>query len=242
MSSRAYVRMEFKRTFRNRRFFIISLVMPILLYSLIAGPNQHQTLGGIPFPLYYMVGMVSFGGTAAVLGAGARIALERQVGWNRQLRITPLSPLAYMSTKVLTGYFTAACSIAALYILGASFGVSLPAIRWVEMTAFVIVGLVPFAAIGVALGLVLTADSMGPALGGGVSLLSILGGAFGPLANHGVLADLVKLVPSFWVVRAGYIALGAQPWSVEGWVVIVVWTVVGVRLARLAYRRDTSSV
>ncbi len=50
-----------------------------------------------------MVGLASFGTMSAMLSCGARIAAERAVGWNRQLRITPLSPRAYFRVKVLTG-------------------------------------------------------------------------------------------------------------------------------------------
>jgi ABC-2 type transport system permease protein len=238
----SYARFEVKRTFRNRRFFLISLAMPILLFCLVAIPNANRKIGGINFATYYMIGMVTFGGSAAVLSAGARIALERQVGWNRQLRITPLSPFAYMAIKVLTGYFTASCTIAGLYVLGGIFGAPIAPLRWVEMTALVLVGLIPFAAIGVTLGLVLTADSMGPALGGGISLISILGGAFGPIVSSGALLDVTRLIPSYWLVRAGYVGLGGQSWNAEGWIVIAAWTAVGIRLARIAYRRDTSKV
>ena len=38
-----------------------------------------------------MVGLAAFGAMNAVLAFGARIAAEREVGWNRQLRLTPLS-------------------------------------------------------------------------------------------------------------------------------------------------------
>ncbi|MFL5903851.1 MAG: ABC transporter permease, partial [Solirubrobacteraceae bacterium] len=55
---------------------------------------------------------------------------ERQAGWNRQLRITPLSPRAYFRAKVLTGYLMAGLTIAVLYVCGASLRVSLPVGRW----------------------------------------------------------------------------------------------------------------
>ena len=38
-----------------------------------------------------MVGLAAFGAMNAVLGSGGRIVAERAVGWNRQLRPTPLS-------------------------------------------------------------------------------------------------------------------------------------------------------
>ncbi len=77
MSALPYTRFEFKRTLRNRRFFVLSLGFPVVLYFLIAGPQRsnHDLLGsGISAPLYYMVGMVAFGTMSAMLSSGARIA------------------------------------------------------------------------------------------------------------------------------------------------------------------------
>ena len=70
------------------------------MYFLLAGPNKdnHNFGGdatshtGLFAPQYYMVGLLAFGAMVAVLSGGARIAAERTVGWNRQLRLTPLSP------------------------------------------------------------------------------------------------------------------------------------------------------
>ena len=114
MSTLLYTRYELLRTVRNRRFFLISLVVPVLFYFLIAGPNKNDKSllsSGLPAPLYYMVGLLAFGTMAAMIGAGARIASERSVGWNRQLRISPLTPLAYFRTKLVTSYLTAGMTI-----------------------------------------------------------------------------------------------------------------------------------
>ena len=40
VSALAYTRFEFKRTLRNRRFFVLSLGFPVILYFLIAGPQR----------------------------------------------------------------------------------------------------------------------------------------------------------------------------------------------------------
>ena len=40
MNAATYTRYEIVRAFRNRRFFMFSLVFPLLLYFLTAGPNQ----------------------------------------------------------------------------------------------------------------------------------------------------------------------------------------------------------
>jgi ABC-2 type transport system permease protein len=93
-------------------------------------------------------------------------------------------------------------SIVALYAAGLSLGVSMPARDWLVMTGLILVGLIPFAALGIALGHLLTPDSIGPAIGGGVSVLALLGGTWFPLGSHGFLHDLAQYLPSYWRVLA----------------------------------------
>jgi len=241
----SYTRFELLRTFRNRRFFVFSLGFPLILYFLIAGPNRHDTNfggSGLPAPLYYMVGLASFGTMSAMLSTGARIAGERQVGWNRQLRLTPLSPRAYLRAKVLTAYAMALVTLSLLYISGATLGVSLPAHDWVQMTLLILVGLVPFAALGILIGHLVTVDSIGPVMGGTVSLLALVSGTWFPISDSGFLHDVAQNLPSYWLVQASHVALGGDAWPARGWIVMAVWTVLLAALARRAYRRDTARV
>jgi ABC-2 type transport system permease protein len=63
VSGLVYTRYELLRTFRNRRFFFFSLGFPLIFFWLIAAPKhntdlrRHRHLA----PLYYMVGLASFG-------------------------------------------------------------------------------------------------------------------------------------------------------------------------------------
>ncbi|HEX5146452.1 MAG TPA: ABC transporter permease [Conexibacter sp.] len=237
-----YLRFELLRTLRNRRFFVFSLVFPLILYFVIAGPqkNDHDFAGtGIPAPLYFMVGLVSFGAMAAMLSSGARIAGEREVGWNRQLRITPLRPREYLRAKVVTAYMMAGISIVLMYVAGASLGVRIEAGRWVDMTLLILVGLVPFAAFGIFIGHRLTVDSIGPVMGGGISLLALLGGTWGPIATSGFFYDLCRALPSYWLVQASHVALGGRAWGGLGWGVMAAWSVICAAMALRAFRRDT---
>jgi ABC-2 type transport system permease protein len=244
MRQATYIRYELLRTFRNRRFFILALGFPVVLYLLIAGPNRHiDSLGGtgISAPLYYMVGLAAFGTMNAMLSAGARIASERTTGWNRQLRITPLTARTYFRAKVLTSYLVALTTLVLLYLCGTALGVRLTAHEWLEMTLLMLVGLIPFAAIGIFLGHMFTADSIGPVIGGGVALLAILGGTWFPITS-GVLLHIAQALPSYWLVQASHVALGGASWGARGWIVVAAWTVVGTFLAARAYRRDTKRV
>jgi len=245
VSSLAYVRFELVRTFRNRRMLVFSLGFPLILFFMIAAPNRHEhNLGGtgISLPLYYMVGLVSFGAMTALISSGARIASERTDGWTRQLRITPLTTSAYFRAKVLTGYTMAALTIGLLYASGISLGVTLPASRWLEMTGLILIALVPFAALGILLGHLLTSDSIGPATGGVVSLLALVSGTWFPLGSHGLVHDIAQFLPSYWLVRASHVSVGGQAWDATGWIVVAAWAIVLAALARVAYRRDTERV
>jgi ABC-2 type transport system permease protein len=235
-----YLRFEILRTLRNRRFFIFSLVFPLILFLAIAGPHRDQQLFGIPFALYYMTGMAAWGTMVAVVSGGARIATERSIGWTRQMRVTPLSTRMYFGSKIASGYVMACLSIATLYAAGTAYGVRLSAAQWLTMTGLLLVGLIPFAVLGILLGHLLTPDSIGPAIGGATSLLALLGGAYGPLVTSGVLFTIVKFLPSYWLVQAGKTALGGGGWPAEAWIVIAVWTVVLARIATRVYQRDTA--
>jgi ABC-2 type transport system permease protein len=245
MRSLAYTRFELVRTLRNRRLLVFSLGFPLVLFFMIVAPNRNVhnfDSTGISLPLYYMVGLVAFGAMTALISSGSRIASERTDGWTRQLRITPLTTRAYFRAKVFTGYAMAALTIVLLYAAGISLGVTLPAASWLKMTGLILVALLPFAALGVVLGHLLTSDSIGPATGGVVSLLALVSGTWFPLGSHGFVHDVAQFLPSYWLVQASHVALGGQAWGATGWIVLAVWTVGLVILASVVYRRDTGRV
>ena len=99
--------------------------LPARLFLFIATSNKNVVVEGIPFPVYYLTGMVAWGTMNAVSAGGGIIALERAVGWTRQLRITPLPVSAYMATKVASGYALACLTIVVLYIAAVSIPVHL---------------------------------------------------------------------------------------------------------------------
>jgi ABC-2 type transport system permease protein len=239
----AYTRFETVRAFRNRRFFLFSLVFPLVLYFVVAGPNQGERNlqgTGLSAPLYFMVSMASFGTMTAMLGTGGRIATERAVGWNRQLRISPLTAFAYLRAKIVIAYMMALLSLGGLYVAGTILGVRLPADQWIGMTALVLVGLIPFAALGILLGHLLTTDTIGPAIGGGTSLLALFSGTWFPLSSTGVIHEIAQGLPSYWLVQANRVALGGHGWSATGWLVVTGWSVALIAAAARAYRRDTA--
>jgi ABC-2 type transport system permease protein len=242
MNVATYTRFELLRTFRNYRFFLFALGFPLLLYFLIATPNRNETdLGGtgISAPLYFMVGLAAFGAMNGAMGSGARVSVERLLGWTRQLQLTPLSTGTYFRAKIVSAYATALVTILLLYVAGVTLGVRLSALTWLQMTGLLLVGLIPFVVLGLLLGHLLNPDSIGPAVGGATALLGFFGGVWFPIAGSGLLHSIAIGLPSYWLVQASRVGIGGGGWGSTGWLVVGAWTAALVVLARWAYRRDT---
>jgi ABC-2 type transport system permease protein len=236
MSSRTYLTYELKRTFRNRRFLFFSLGFPLLLFLAVGGSQRDAEIApGVPFLEYYMVGMAGWGAMTAVLAGGARSSMERAAGWVRLLRLTPLSVAGYFRAKILSGYVMGGLTLLLLYGAGVALGVRLQLHDWVQMTALILVALVPIAILGILLGHLLTPDSMGPVMGGLSALLAFVGGAW--FVTTGFLADLGQYVPSYWLTQAGRLTVAGDSWPLKGWLVIAAWSIVLAAVAVRVYRR-----
>src|SRR5215831_6362577 len=113
--------------------------------------------------------------------------------------------------------------------------------HWLEIGGLLLVGLIPFIALGIVLGYLVRADALTPVIGGIVVLFALVGGVYGfQLAHSGPLFDVMKAIPSYWLVQAGKTALGSGSWPAQGWIVIAAWTVALVAAASLAYRRSAA--
>ena len=243
MTYPVYLRYEVLRNFRNWRFLFLTLAFPLVLYLLIGSVNRHVKFEGVAFPVYFMTAMATLGTMAAVISGCAIIATERATGWTRQMRITPLPARTYFRAKVVVGYLRALLTLVILALAGTALGVRLPAQGWLTVLGLFLVGLIPFAVLGILLGHLIGADAAAVATGGIVTLFALLGGVYGfQVATSGPVLAIIKALPSYWLVQAGKTALGGHDWPIEGWIVIVAWTVVLVPLAVRVYRRDTSRV
>ncbi|HUB41195.1 MAG TPA: ABC transporter permease [Streptosporangiaceae bacterium] len=238
-----HFRYEILRTLRNRVFYALTLALPLVLFYSVASGQRHATFNGTAFPLYFMTAMAVYGAMYAVVAPGARIARDRSRGWLRQLRITPLRAGTDFAAKAASAYLLALPTLVLLFLAGASLGVRLDAGQWLELTGLLAAGLAPFVVMGFILGYLVPVDALAAALGGVVVLFALLGGVFGfQLATSGPLFDVLKCLPSYWLVQAGKTALGGGGWPLQAWIVVVVWTVALIPAAALAYRRATSRV
>src|SRR4029450_1033858 len=79
---------------------------------------------------YIMISMALHGAMVGTTSGGAAVAVERSLGWSRQLRLTPLRPAAYVALKVLTAMTLGLIAIVTEYAVGAASGVRLAPHVW----------------------------------------------------------------------------------------------------------------
>ena len=111
--------LEVRRMLRNRRTLVLALVMPCVFFLIfgLQGDLADQAAGRGNVTGYVMVSMALYGAALATTTGGSMVSTERALGWSRQLRLTPLSPLAYVLTKMITALVLGAVSIAAVWLV-----------------------------------------------------------------------------------------------------------------------------
>jgi ABC-2 type transport system permease protein len=237
-----YLRTEVRRALRSPRYFVFVVGMPVGLFLLFASLYGDGTQDGVSGKAWLMVSMSVFGAMGAAVSVGGRIAGERQVGWTRQLRLTPLPGWVYVAAKAGTALLVAVPALALVYAVGAAAeGVRLPAARWALAAGWSLLALAPFIALGIWLGHRLTVDVIGPLSGALFTALGVLGGIWVPIDQlPSGLRTVARDLPSYWLARAGREPLAGSWIGWHGIGVLALWTVVFALLAARAYRRDTA--
>lgn len=236
-----YLLLEARRTVRNRRFLIFTLVLPVGLFLIYAAMYTAGQTGGVATRAYLMASMATFGAMVAALSTGTRIALERDSGWNRQLRLTPLRPAAYLVAKAVVGMLVALPAIVFVYAAGAVVEhVELGGGQWLASAAGLWLGVLPFAVLGILIGYVASPDSSQPVYAVTFMGLSLLGGIWIPVETlpH-TLVQLAHLLPSYWL---GLIARSPLGGGLD-WVAVPVlagWTVLLAAVVAWRFRSDTA--
>lgn len=238
-----YLVLELRRAMRSTRFLIFTIIFPVALFLLYTGifSGGNGAATGV-----LMVNMTAFGALSGALFAGGRVALERSIGWQRQLRLTPLSGPGYLLGKAVTGMFLALPAVVLVPLVGAvAEGVSLDATGWLRVVLGTWLAAIPFALIGLLIGQIGTPDSMQPIMSIVMMTMSLLGGIFIPVDSMpDWLLKLSHVLPSYWLIQIGRGAVTAELSTSLGQatLVLLAWTaVIGVGVVR-RYRRDSARV
>jgi len=238
--------LEVRRFTRNRRTIIFALVVPILLFLLVGENSKFVTerdgLGNVS--AFVMISIALYGAVLSTTAGGAMVSIERAAGWSRQLRLTPLSPVAYITIKLLAAMILGMVSVGAVFVVGAATGKPhMSDSLWIASGLSVWVGSLVFAAFGLFLGYLLPTENVMQFLGLIVGLLSFGGGLFITISQFPTaVQDVAKCTPLYGLnqlVHAPLLNQGVDwTWAVN----VVVWLAIFTAGAMWRFRVDTARV
>jgi ABC-2 type transport system permease protein len=236
---------EFRRVLRTASFLIWTLAFPAVFY-LASYNNPTNNAGntrswGVSWPVYFMVSMCAWASIAAAFNAGGgRLAAERASGWTRQLRLTPLPSWAYALGKTLIGVGLALAAAVVLALLAAGAArPDLPAAAWAQLIAACWLGSLPFATLGILLGLVTSSSSAQAVTIAAMLVLNVLGGLLVPLkAFPQWMRDVAHLLPTYHLGDLGWNIVAHRAFDPVDVLVLGGYGVVFAVLAAWRYRAD----
>jgi ABC-2 type transport system permease protein len=227
----AFGSFEVGRLLRSWKFLAITVGFPVVFYLLFLGDESAGKVvnGTVPWRVYLMVSMCTFGALVAALNAGgSRLSMERASGWARQLRVTPIPSWSYVVTKVVASMLVVLPVIVLVEAIGAGFGgVRLAAGTWMGLTALLWVTSLPFAVLGVLVGFLVATEAAFPVVTGLMFVLGYFGGLFNPVSQMpGSLQVVAHLLPSYYQEALALSALDGQTLALSHWMVLVGYVVV----------------
>jgi ABC-2 type transport system permease protein len=237
---------EFLKLWRVPAFTLTSLFLPVMFYAFIGIGQSKQVISpGVTFGAYFLASMAVYSvANVMIFSFGISVATERGMKMDVLMRATPMPPYVYLLSKCIVAVVFAAMTLVVLfpfaYIAG---GVRLDAAVWATLTYRVLLGSIPFIALGFAIGY----------LSGPNSAVAVINLIYLPTAFASGLFFPKQLLPSFIQSISPYLPLhffGQLGWDAVGattdqsvtsdWLYLAGYGVLFFAIALWAYRREES--
>lgn len=241
---RLEARSELLRVWRTPGFAIPTLLFPAMFYlffGVLLARGEH----GAEQSLYALGGLGSFGVmTPGLFGFGVGFAMDRGLGWLQVKRASPMPPSAYLLAKVAMAMLFAGIVSTILCCMAAFLShVSLAPMQWLALLVTLVLGSIPFCALGLAVGAWAKPQSA-PAIVNVIYLpMSFLSGLWMPLQFlPAFMQKLATLLPAYHLGQLAYSAVGVTQEPLLHHVLALAGFTVGfLLLAARGYRRNPPS-
>jgi ABC-2 type transport system permease protein len=238
----AHLRAELLKSVRVWAFSVPTLPLPGLFYAFFGLSGPGRAFQGVTVGAYLMASFSAVGVLSTMLFSfGVGVASERGQRMHVLLRASPANPLALPAAKIAVSALFALLSQAPVILLATTLGgVSLPPERWAMMLGSLMIGSVPFAALGFAIGYTASPNAA-PAIANIVNLvLSFLSGLFVPLSQLPEAFQAIgRALPTHHLGQLAWAAVGASSGDVlASWAIVAAWGVLFLAAAAWAARRE----
>ena len=173
-----YAAFYFKIHVRQPSYVLSTLIFPSLFFLMFAHPNaktsDHAHLLMASFCAFAVLGV-------AFLDFGVSIAKERTSGWSRYIRTLPVSAnKVFLGRSLNAVVFSLLAAALVVLVVNLSTDANLEVPKYFSLLGVLILGLIPFALMGIAIGYLTTASSSLPVANLFYLTLSFIGGLWIP--------------------------------------------------------------
>lgn len=235
---------EFLKYLRLRVYTASVLSFPLMFYVLFGLVlNSKEAIAGTHVPTYLLATYGTFGVMGASLfGTAAGLAADRGLGWLQVKRASPMPPFAYFAAKVAMSMIFSTIIVLALFALGLAFGsVRMPLAQFARLLGTLVVGSLPFSAMGLALGYFTGPNSAPPTINLIYLPMSFCSGLWVPfMFLPKVVQQIALLLPPFHLsqLALGVVGAGEHGSSATHWEALLAFTLICLGVARIGFQRD----
>lgn len=234
----AEARYELLRVLRTPAYSIPSILLPQLFFVLF-GIVLSKPSGGVQTVAYPLVSYSAFGMlSAALVGVAASIAVERERGFYLLKRALPIPAGAYLGAKALSAMVISGITFLIMALIArVAGGVDLSPTQWPALLILNMLGVLPFAALGLFIGSAVSAAAA-PGVTNLIYLpMSFLSGLWIPLRFlPQPLQTIAHYLPAYHFQQLPLTVIGAADRAGAG-AHIAVLTLFAAVFYRLAQRR-----
>lgn len=236
------VQAEMLRMWRTPSFFVATLLLPSILYSMLGLSKTSELIAGVNSHAYTLISVATYGVVSVILYSfGTSIANERAQRVNVLMRATPLPAYAYLLAKMVTALFSILVTLLLLSALAFFVGgVQLSATQWVMFITSLSLGALPFVALAFAIGNVVNAAAATPIINLSFFAFAFASGIFAPLSQlPDLLQNIAPYLPLYRLAQLGWSVVGVRGVDIGmALMLLVLYALVFFGLAAFAYRTE----
>jgi ABC-2 type transport system permease protein len=234
---------EFLKLLRMPGSVIPSIAFPAGFYLLFGVVFGRRGLGSVNMATYLIATYSAFGVIgAALMGFGVGIAIERGQGWMTLKRASPMPPMAFFAARLATCAACCAVIVLVLAVLGVTIAnVRMPATMWIQLASTLILGAIPFCALGLGIGYIVGPHAAPSTLNAIYLPMAFISGLAIPIeAMPSVVKSIAQFLPAYHFGQLALGAIGAGA-GAPAWThatVLVGFLLIGLGMAYWGYRND----
>jgi ABC-2 type transport system permease protein len=231
------VRDELYSIVREPIAIFFSVAMPVAMFALFSSLFGADGDGPVSGATMMLTSFGAFGVISVALTPGIGIAEDRERGWLRVKRVSPVPVRTTLLAKVLASLPVAFGVYAAMSLTAVAMGrFDTDAVTWLQIAGVLLLGSLPFALLSIAVGFV-AAGRSAPAIINAIFLpMAIAGGLWMPIDTlPAFVQNIAVLLPTYHVSQLGLGVLLGDP-VLDHVAALVLATAVTAAVAAIAYR------